>query len=212
MATYQLHCFAQSGNSYKAALMLNLIGADWEPVFVDYFVKTQTRTPEWREALNEMGEVPVLVHDGRHFSQSGAILTYLSEKSGQFGPRNENERYEVLRWLLYDNHKFTSYFATYRFMSGLMKSGDPAVLNFLKSRITTSLAVVDKHLAGQPFIVGDRPTIADLSLCGYLYYPVEEHGFDFAVDYPAIAAWLERIRALPNWEHPYTLMPGHPLP
>ena len=60
MAEYQLYCFAQSGNAYKAALMLALTGADWEPVFVDFF-NGETRTPDYR-ALNEMGEVPVLVH------------------------------------------------------------------------------------------------------------------------------------------------------
>ena len=59
MAEYQLYCFAQSGNAYKAALMLALAGADWEPVWVDFF-NGGTRTPEYR-AINEMGEVPVLV-------------------------------------------------------------------------------------------------------------------------------------------------------
>ena len=60
MAEYELHCFAQSGNAYKPALMLALTGADWEPVFVDFF-NGGTRTPEY-PALNEMGEVPLLIH------------------------------------------------------------------------------------------------------------------------------------------------------
>ena len=61
MAEYQLYCLAQSGNAYRVALMLNLIGADWEPIFVDFFGKMIQRTPEYRENVNEMGEVPVLV-------------------------------------------------------------------------------------------------------------------------------------------------------
>jgi glutathione S-transferase len=65
MAEYQLHCFAQSRNSYRAALMLNLIGADWEPVFVDFFAAGVQRTPEFRTDVNEMGEAPVLVHGER---------------------------------------------------------------------------------------------------------------------------------------------------
>ena len=59
--------------------------------------------------------------------------------------------------------------------------------------------------------LGARPTIADISLVGYLYYPAEEFGFDIASDHPAIASWLARIKALPGWAHPYDLMPGHPF-
>src|SRR5262245_14525486 len=73
-AEYQLYCFAQSGNAYRAALMLNLIGADWQPVFVDFF-KGETRTPKFRTEVSEMGEVPVLAHGTRKLSQSGVILT-----------------------------------------------------------------------------------------------------------------------------------------
>src|SRR2546422_497073 len=78
MPEYQLYCFAQSGNAYRAALMLNLIGADWAPVFVDFFGKGEQRTPEYRADVNEMGEVPVLVHGAKKLSQSGVILTYLA--------------------------------------------------------------------------------------------------------------------------------------
>ena len=78
MSEYKLHCFAQSGNAYRVALMLNLIGADWKPVFVDFFAKGVPRTPEWRADVNEMGEVPVLDHNGKRLTQSGVILTYLS--------------------------------------------------------------------------------------------------------------------------------------
>jgi glutathione S-transferase len=74
MSEYQLYCFAQSGNAYRAALMLNLIGADWRPVFVDFFVGGETRTPQYRTDVNEMGEVPVLAHGNKKLSQSGVIL------------------------------------------------------------------------------------------------------------------------------------------
>ena len=49
-------------------------------------------------------------------------------------------------------------------------------------------------------------------MCGYMYYPAEELGFDIPATYPNIGKWLERIKALPGWKHPYDLMPGHPLP
>ena len=212
MADYQLHCFAQSGNAYRVALMLNLIDADWEPIFVDFF-NGATRTPEYREKVNEMGEVPVLAHGGRNLSQSGVILTYLAERSGKFQPSSDDERLEAMRWIIFDNQKVNGYLGPYRFLRTLANPrGKPDALEFLKGRITNNLAIVDKRLAARPFILGERPSIADLSLVGYLYYPPDEFGFDIAADYNNIGAWLARIKALPGWKHPYELMPGHPLP
>ena len=213
MPEYQLYCFAQSGNAYRAALMLNLIGADWAPVFVDFFVKGEQRSPEYRANINEMGEVPVLLHGAKKLSQSGVILTYLAECSGKYLPHGEEERLEALRWIIFDNQKINGFLGPYRFLRIFAKPpGDPNVLAFLKGRIDNNLAIVDKRLAARPFVLGERPTIADISLVAYLYYPAEEFGFDIAAEHRHIAAWLERMRALPGWEHPYALMPGHPLP
>jgi glutathione S-transferase len=213
MPEYQLYCFAQSGNAYRAALMLNLIGADWEPLWVDFFAKGETRTPQYRNNVNEMGEVPVLVHGAKKLSQSGAILTYLAERSGKFQPASEDERLEALRWIIFDNQKVNGFLGPYRFLRNFAKPpGDPAVLAFLKGRIDNNLGIVDKRLSSAPFILGRQPTIADLSLVAYLYYPAAEFGFDISAEHKSIAAWLERIKALPGWKHPYDLMPGHPLP
>ena len=115
MSTYQLYCFAESGNSYKAALMLELCKLNWQPIWVDFF-NGLTRTPAYRSDVNEMGEVPVLIHGDKKISQSGVILDYLAEQTRKFGPRSEDERREILRWMLFDNYKFTSYIATQRFM------------------------------------------------------------------------------------------------
>jgi len=203
MAEYVLHCFGESGNSYKAALMLEMCGCDWRPRFVDYF-EGETRGDAFR-AINEMGEAPVLEHNERRLSQSGVILTYLAERTGRFVWRSETERFETLRWLLYDNHKFTSYFATLRFMVGIQKSGENAATEFLRTRATTAFGIVDRHLATRPFMVGDEPTIADLSMAGYMYYP-EETGIDRGA-YLHLEAWTRRVAALPGWKHPYELMP-----
>jgi glutathione S-transferase len=204
MATYKLYCFGESGNSYKAALMLALTGVEWEPVLVSYF-DGETRSERFRSEVSELGEVPVLVRGNMRLSQSGVILNYLAERTNRFAPRNAEERHEVLRWILYDNHKFTSYFATLRWFVGIQKSGDSAVVEFLRARALTSFGIVEKHLAGRPFMIGERPTIADISMVGYLYYP-EETGIDRTA-FPNIAAWAERIAALPGWKHPYELMP-----
>jgi glutathione S-transferase len=213
MSEYGLYCFAQSGNAYRAALMLNLIGADWKPIFVDFFAGGETRTPEYRGDVNEMGEVPVLVHGMRKLSQSGVILTYLAERSGKFRPEGEDERLEALRWIIFDNQKVNGFLGPYRFLRNFAKPApDPAVGAFLKGRFDAALAIVDKRLASRAFLLGERPTIADISMVGYLYYPAEEFGFDIAREHAAIAAWLDRVKALPGWKHPYDLMPGYPLP
>ncbi len=213
MAEYELYCFAQSGNAYRAALMLNLLGADWQPKFVDFFNKAEPRTPEYRNTINEMGEVPVLVHGARMLSQSGVILTYLAERFGKFQPLGEEQRLEALRWMLFDNQKVNGYLGPYRFLHFIARPpGHPEVLSFLKGRIDNALGIVDKRLAKAPFVLGEIPTVVDISLAGYLYYPAEEFGFDIAAQHNNIAAWLGRIKALPGWKHPYDLMPGHPLP
>ncbi|HEY0588181.1 MAG TPA: glutathione S-transferase [Pseudoduganella sp.] len=205
MADFKLHCFAASGNSYKVALFLALANADWEPVVVDYF-GGETRTESWRDNLNEMGEIPVLEHKGLKISQSGVILDYLAEVTGQFGARNDDEKRDIWRWILFDNHKFTSYYATLRFMVGLQKTGETPVTQFLRDRAIGAYRIVDKHLADKKFLVGDRLTIADLSLLGYVYMP-EETGIDMRA-FPNLAAWKERISDLPGWRHPHDLMPG----
>jgi glutathione S-transferase len=209
-AEYELHCFAQSGNSYKAALMLELAGAPWSPVWVDFF-HGGTRAPDFT-AKNEMAEAPVLEHAGKTLSQSGVILDYLAETLGQFGPRDADERREILRWTLWDNHKLTSYIATYRWMLNFLAEDkrDPAVLAYLRGRALAAIKTLEQHLTGRSHVVGERMTIADCSLIGYLYFPTE-YGVDWA-DFPAIEAWTERIAAMPRWRHPYDLMPGHPLP
>ena len=208
MAEYRLYCFAQSGNAYKAALMLALCGADWEARFVDYF-NGETRTPAYR-AINVMGEVPVLEHGERRLSQSGVILDYLAARTGKFGATDDIGRSEILRWLLWDNHKLTSYTATLRFLLTLARTGETPVTEFLRGRMTTALGVLDTHLATHRFAIGDAPSIADISMCGYLYWP-DEFGVDWK-DYPNVGRWLGEIAQLPGWVHPYQLMPGHPLP
>jgi glutathione S-transferase len=208
MAQYKLHSFCQSGNSFKAAFYLNAAGLDWEPVFTD-FMRGATRDPKWRESVNAMGEAPVLEFDGRRLTQTGAVLTYLSDKHGKFKPATEDDRLEALRWILFDNHKFTGYFATYRFMKAFLPKDPPAdVMAFLKGRFDAALAIVDKHLGTSKFLVGDTPTIADFSLSGYMFYPPEESGYDWPKVAPNLAAWIARMRALPGWKDPYKLLPG----
>lgn len=210
MADYRLHCFAQSGNAYKAALMLELIGASWEPVFLDFFGGA-SRSEAYR-AINPMGEAPVLEGPDGVLTQSGVILRALARKSGRFAWSNDAEDDEIMRWILWDNHKLTGYLATYRFMTNFLaeEKRDAGAIAFLDGRRRAAFKVLEARLAGQDWVaLADRPTIADLSCCGYLFW-LDEIG-ESRADWPAIGRWLERIEGLPGWRAAYDLMPGHPL-
>jgi len=208
---YKLHAFSQSGNVFKVAVLLQALRQSWTPVHMPFsdFVGGVPRSDSWRQDVNAMGEVPILEVDGKRLTQSGAILIYLSNRHGEYGGRTEDERQEVLRWILFDNHKFTSYFATWRFLKSFAPTApDPAVEKFLKGRIDNAFGIAERHLAKRDYVVGSQPTIADMSMCGYMYYPVEESGYDLARQYPAIARWAERLKQLPGWKPPYELLPG----
>jgi len=207
--TIKLYCFGESGNAYKAALALELSGLDWAPVYVDFF-GGETRGAAYRQEINPMGEVPVLVDGDFRTSQSGAIQAYVTEKTGLFGGAGRAARYEVLRWVLWDNHKLSSQAGMTRFlMNFLPPEKRPAeVIAFMQGRLKSAYTVLDAHLEGRDWIVGDALTNADLSCCGYLFYP-EPFGFDRA-EWPQIDRWLSNIEALPGWKPPYDLMPGCP--
>ncbi len=200
----QLHCFGESGNAYKAALALEMAGLDWEPVFIDFF-NGAARTPEYRENLNPMGEAPVMVDGDIRLTQSGVIQQYVTDKTGKLGGAPE-DKYEVLRWVLWDNHKLSSQAGVTRFLLNFLPEDKrPAeAIAFLQGRLQAAYAVLNAHLDGRDWIVGNGPTMADISCCGYLYYP-EPFGFA-RTDWPHIDAWLARLAKQPGWKHPYDLM------
>jgi glutathione S-transferase len=210
MPKYRLHYFPESGNSYKLALMLTLCGEAFEGVWTD-FGGGATRTAEWRRDVNPMGEIPVLEIDGKRFTQTAPILLKLSEQYGRFGGETEDEKFELLRWLFWDNHKLTGYMATYRFMRTFMPTPDEHVLKHFRRRLDDFLSILEQHLKTQAFMIGARPTIADISMMAYLHYPADETGYDLASSHPAIAAWLGRMAALPGWKSAYDLLPGQRL-
>ena len=207
--TIKLHCFGESGNAYKAALALQLSGLDWEPVKVDFF-GGETRTPDYRTTINNMGEAPVMIDGDIRLTQSGVIQDYVSEQSGKFGGGNPEERREILRWVLWDNHKLSSNAGMTRFLMNFLPvdKQPKEVIGFMQGRLSAAYAVLNDHLNGRDWIVGDGVTNADLSCCGYLYYP-EPFGF-VRKDWPHIDAWLTRLSETPGWKAPYDLMPGSP--
>jgi len=204
---YRLHYFPESGNSYKLALMLTLCGQSFEPIWTD-FGGGVTRTQEWRARVNPMGEIPVLEVGEARLTQTAPILLRLSARYGKFAGKTDEDRFEILRWLFWDNHKLTGYMATYRFQRAFTPSPDPAVLGFLRRRIDDFLGILETHLSGRAFVIGTEPTIADISMVGYLLFPKHESGYDLRATHPSNAAWLDRIAALPGWRAPYDLLPG----
>lgn len=204
--TLKLYCFGESGNSYKAALTLELSGLAWEPVFVDFF-NGETRSDAYKE-INEMGEAPVLVdtdHDYK-ISQSGAIQDYILHLSQKLTGTTPESRREVLRWVLWDNHKLSSPAGMTRFLMNFLpedKRPEP-VIAFTQARLQSAYQTLETALAGKDYLVDDRLTVADISCCGYLYYP-EPFGFD-RTEWPNIDAWLTRMSETPGWKHPYDLM------
>lgn len=205
-AEYRLHCFAESGNSYKVALMLQACGADWEPLGLDFFAGA-ARAPEFL-GLNPMGEAPVLEGPDGVTTQSGVILKQLSARFMLYGGDTPNMRDEILRWILWDNHKLTSYTATQRFLRRFAPESarDPAVIAFFDGRRRAAMKTLERRLTALPFVAGaDGPSIADFSCCGYLFW-LDDVGDDIA-DWPAIGAWLERLKNEPGWAPAEQLMP-----
>jgi len=207
MVDYTLKCFLESGNAYKAALMLQLCQADWKAEWVDFF-NGENRSDEFR-AMNSMAEVPVLIDHTKgdtSFSQSSIILMHLADRFGKFMPDNRADELEMMRWMFFDNHKLTSYVATYRFLSKfLKKEGDPET-EFMKGRMMGALKVFNAHLESNDWVAAGQMTLADVSTCGYLFWP--DHFNVSWDDYPGIKAWLSRIQEQPNWAAPEALLPA----
>lgn len=200
----KLYCFGHSGHSYKVALYLRLVDAPCEYEFVDFF-NGEARSPEYR-ALNPMGEVPVLIDGEDSFTQSNAILSMLAARFGAFQGRSD-EAFEIERWLHWDSHKGSSTFGLTRFLVNYLpeKYRNDDVMAFQIGRTKASIATLEDALENKDWIVGDAPSIADISLSSYLFYP-EPFGWENA-NTPNINKWLSNIQNIPGWVHPYELMP-----
>ncbi|MEC8759612.1 MAG: glutathione S-transferase [Pseudomonadota bacterium] len=205
----KLYCFGESGHSYKAALALQLAEIDWTPIFVDFF-NGETRSDQYRNQVNEMGEAPVLVDGDIKLTQSGVIQNYLYNKTGKHGGKDEAEKLEILRWILWDNHKLSSFAGNTRFLMNFFpkdKRPQP-VIDFNLARLKSSYGILENALTDKDFLVGNSISHADMTCCAYLYYP-EPFGFE-RDDWPNIDRWLGNISTIPGWQHPYDLMPGNP--
>ncbi len=206
--TAKLYCFGESGNSYKAALTLTLCDIAWEPVYLDFF-NGAARKPSFRE-MNVMAEAPFFIDGDVKLSQSGVIQHYAVEVSGKLGGTTPEETREILRWVLWDNHKMSGVAGQTRFLNNFLSEAKrpQEVIAFNQARLNAAFQVLDAALEGRDWLATDTVTIADTACCGYLFYP-EPFGFTRA-DWPNIDRWLGNIEHLPGWQHPYDMMPGSP--
>jgi glutathione S-transferase len=202
----RLYDYAPSGNCFKARLLLALLGRPYERVPVDIF-GGDTLTPEFGR-LNPLRETPVLeLDDGSVVTQSNAILWYLAEGT-PFLPGGPLERAQVVQWLFFEQERVMLGIGGARFR--MITGRHPDVVPVRLALAESALEVLEAHLADRSWLVGDRVTIADLSVFAYAHV-APEAGFDLAA-YPAVAAWLDRVRALPGYMNDLVPYPANARP
>ncbi len=195
-APLTLYDFLPSGNGYKCRLLLRQLGLPYRLVELDILAGA-TRTEEFL-ALNPNGRVPVLrLADGTALAESNAILFYLAEGT-RFLPDDRLGRARVLQWLFFEQYSHEPFVAVGRFVRHHLPPDHPrrADLPRLGEGGRAALAVMERRLAAHPFLVEDRHTIADIALYAYTHV-APEGGFDLD-PYPAVRAWLERMRSQPG--------------
>jgi len=198
-----LYCHHESGHCYKIALALSLMGIPFEQRPVDLNRVRELRRQDFREVAR-FDEVPVLVFDdGLSVCQSVAILDALARRYGRLDGQTEVDRVNVREWLAWEAYRLgldISYVRLSRHFTKL----DPAVEGWFLTRLRQDLDRLNDKLQDTPFITGDKPTIADVACCGFMFWA---HEADVDLDHwPAIEAWLLRMRALPGWGAPHDLL------
>jgi glutathione S-transferase len=180
-----------SGNCLKVKWTADHLGLTYEWIETD-ILNAETRTSEFL-ALNPAGQVPVVVlDDGRPLAQSNAILLHLAQGSDLI-PADAYDRARMLEWLFWEQYSHEPYVAVARFQ--VRYTGKPvAELDpKLVARGASALKRLDDALAATPFLVGDRVSLADISLVAYTRV-AHEGGFDLA-GYPAVQAWVSRVES-----------------
>ena len=204
-ARYTLHGFFRSGPTYKVALFLALADEPFEYVHVN-LREGEHKQPAY-VARQRFGQVPMLVDNesGRNLCQSASILEYLADQTGKFGGADPDERIRAREWMFWDFDRLAPHIYRPRAARAGFRQIDPAVLAQHETEGRAALEVLDGHLAGRAWLVGDSPTIADIDVYGVIVYAAEA-GYDLA-SYPHVSAWMTRIQALPGFAPATALLP-----
>jgi glutathione S-transferase len=194
---YTLYSMQSSGNSYKVRMLLARLKQSYRLVELDLF-KGETRTPEFL-AKNPEGRIPVLeLPDGRFLAESNAILVYLAEDT-PYLPSDKLDRAEALRWMFFEQHSHEPAIATARFWLHLVKGGRELrkhEIDQWMERGYEALSLMERHLAAHRYFVGDRTTVADLTLYAHTHV-AQEGDFDLS-EFPHVIEWLARIASEPG--------------
>jgi glutathione S-transferase len=184
-----------SGNGYKVRLLLRLLAIPFQRVEVD-IVRGESRTPEFLRK-NPEGRIPVLqLDDGTYLSESNAILCYLAEGTPWL-PEGKLARAQVLQWMFWEQYSHEPNIATVRHWIQHVGVPDEKLHQRKRELGVKALSVMERHLEGRAYFVGDRCTVADLSL--YAYTHVAEEGRFSLAGYPRIQSWLDRVRDRPRF-------------
>ena len=197
-----LHGNRESGHSYKVKLALTILGMEHEYRPVDLTIDRSNRPPDFREA-SRYGEVPVLVTDGEPIVQSNAILMHLARTTGRL--RGECDPDRTVEWLFWEANRIGFSVANLRFARYFKTDTAPDVIAWLEDRARADLDCLDEEFRRTgSFLLGSSISIADIACCAYLFWP-EQTEVDYR-QWTHVSAWLDRIRAVPGWAHPYELL------
>ena len=196
-AVFTVYGMSDSGNCYKVRLALEQLALPCRWVEVDS-TKGETRSAAFL-AKNPNGKVPLLeLADGTCLPESNAILHYLAHGTPLL-PEGRLEHARVLQWMFFEQYSHEPYVAVARSILRHLPPDSPrrAELPRLHERGNHALAVMQQHLATEPFFAAGRYTIADIALYAYTHCAADG-GFDLG-RYPAISAWLDRVRSQPRF-------------
>ncbi len=193
----KLYADPASGNCYKVQLLLSFLDIDYDLTQVD-ILAGETRSEAFL-AKNPNGRIPLLeLDDGTHLPESNAILYYLAEGTS-FLPDDRLGRARALQWMFFEQYSHEPYIAVLRFWKiyqGKTRDNEPGWAE-REERGYAALGVMERELAACDWLVGGRPSIADIALYAYTHV-ADQGGYDLA-GYPAIGAWLDRVAALPGY-------------
>jgi glutathione S-transferase len=186
-----------SGNCYKVKLLMALLAIDhqWVPVSA---LAGETRDPAFL-AKNPAGRIPLLeIEPDLYLPESNAILWYLADGT-TFVPEDRLQRANMLQWMFFEQYSHEPYIAVSRFIIKFQQAEESEAdrLAGLKVKGEAALSVMEQHLGGRDFFVGEQPSLADITLYAYTHV-AHEGGFDLA-PYSAIQGWITRVAALPGY-------------
>jgi glutathione S-transferase len=207
MGAFKLYGNCESGHSYKVKLAMEVAQVPHEYEEIDLRLERDQR-PEPFRSLARYGEVPLLVHDGQAYVQSNAILLHLAGHLKAFGGETQRRLERVREWLFWEANRIGFSMAHLRYGQKFdAEAYAGTVLPWFRNRFDADIERLDGELAdGRAFLLDDHVSMADFSLCGYMYWPDQAN-----VSYPPrVQAWLDRIAALPGWRHPYKMEGAQP--